>query len=168
MVSLRAALPFSGANPMDLLAASAAFLRLCRTGRDLSANTIKAYTQDLGDLRRYLADDAHVSPATASGLTAHAEWLIGPRGLAPATVKRRLDCLRALFAWVERRGDNTASPFRTAEVRIRLPKRLPRCLTAVELRHLFAGRRQASVPIALAVLLLFTTGLRVVAIMDLQ
>ena len=146
---------------MNLLTASSAFLRHCRTGRDLSANTIKAYTQDLGDLRRYLADTSRPSPITASGLTAYAEWLIGPRGLAPATVKRRLACLRALFAWAERRGDITTSPFRTAEVRIRLPKRLPRCLTAVELRHLFTGRREASAPIALAVLLLFTTGMRV-------
>lgn len=146
---------------MDLLAASAAFLRHCRTGRDFSANTIKAYAQDLGDLRRYLADGAHASPATASGLTAYAEWLIGPRGLAPATVKRRLACLRALFAWAERRGDIATSPFRTAEVRIRLPKRLPRCLAAVELRRLFTGRREAPAPIALAVLLLFTTGMRV-------
>lgn len=146
---------------MDLLAASVAFLRHCRAGRDLSPNTIKAYTQDLGDLRRYLADEAHGSPETPQGLTAYAEWLIGPRGLAPATVKRRLACLRALFAWAERRGDITASPFRTAEVRIRLPKRLPRCLTAVELRRLFVGRQRAPAQIALAVLLLFTTGMRV-------
>jgi integrase/recombinase XerD len=146
---------------MDLLAASSVFLKHCRSGRDLSANTIKAYTQDLGDLRRYLTDDRHVSPVTPTGLTAYAEWLIGPRGLAPATVKRRLACLRALFAWAERRGDIATSPFRTTEVRIRLPKRLPRCLTAFELRRLFAGRGAASAPIALAVLLLFTTGMRV-------
>jgi integrase/recombinase XerD len=146
---------------MDLLSASKNFLRHCRTGRDLSVNTIKAYTQDLGDLRRYLADGAHASPVTASGLAAYAEWLIGPRALAPATVKRRLACLRALFAWAERRGDIVASPFRTTEVRIRLPKRLPRCLTAFELRRIFAGRQGAAAPIALAVLLLFTTGMRV-------
>jgi integrase/recombinase XerD len=146
---------------MDLITASAAFLRHCRTDRDLSANTIKAYAQDLGELRRYLADGGHASPVTVSGLSSYAEWLIGPRGLAPATVKRRLACLRALFAWAERRGEIAASPFRTAEVRIRLPKRLPRCLTAVELRRLFADRRTAPASIALAVLLLFTTGMRV-------
>jgi hypothetical protein len=89
----------------------------------------------LGDLRRYLADGAHASPATASGLTAYAEWLIGPRNLAPATVKRRLACLRALFASAERRGDIAASSFRTAVGRIRLPKCLPRCLTVAELRR---------------------------------
>lgn len=31
---------------MDNLAAATAFLRHCRTGRDLSADTIKAHTQD--------------------------------------------------------------------------------------------------------------------------
>jgi integrase/recombinase XerD len=54
-----------------------------------------------------------------------------------------------------------ASPFRTAEVRIRLPKRLPRCLTAAELRALFSARKTASPAIALGILLLFTTGMRV-------
>ncbi|MCE1236100.1 MAG: tyrosine-type recombinase/integrase [Hyphomicrobiales bacterium] len=146
---------------MDLVAASSAFLRHCRTGRDLSDNTLKAYAQDLGELRRYLAEPARETPATPSGLTAYAEWLAGPRDLAPATVKRRLACLRALFGWAERQGLIEASPFRTAEVRVRLPKRLPRCLTAAELRALFRTRREAPPKIALAILLLFTTGMRV-------
>ena len=93
---------------------------------------------------------------TPSGLTAYAEWLCGPRGLAPATVKRRLACLGALFAWAERQGLIEPSPFRTAEVRVRLPKRLPRCGTAAELRALFRARREAPRKIALAILLLFT------------
>ena len=146
---------------MDLVAAAAAFLRHCRTGRDLSDNTLKAYAQDLGELKRYLADPTRQTLATPSGLTAYAEWLSGPRSLAPATVKRRLACLRALFGWAERQGMIEASPFRTAEVRVRLPKRLPRCLTAAELRALFRFRREAPPKIALAILLLFTTGMRV-------
>lgn len=146
---------------MDLVAASSAFLRHCRTGRDLSDNTLKAYAQDLGELKRYVGEPIHETPATPFGLTAYAEWLSGPRGLAPATVKRRLACLRALFGWAERQGLIEASPFRTAEVRVRLPKRLPRCLTAAELRALFRARREAPPKIALAILLLFTTGMRV-------
>lgn len=146
---------------MDLIAASVAFLRHCRAGRDLSANTLKAYGQDLGELRRYVAEGKGAPPLTATALTTYAEWLTIERGLAPATVKRRLACLRALFAWAERRGDIDVSPFRTAEIRIKLPKRLPRCLTAMELRRLFAVRGDARPTIALAVLLLFTTGMRV-------
>lgn len=146
---------------MDLIAASAEFLRHCRSGRDLSQNTLKAYAQDLGEIRRYCTDAQGAPPTTVSALTAYAEWLSGARRLAPATVKRRLACLRAFFAWAERRGDIEASPFRTAEVRVRLPKRLPRCLTASELRRLFAAREGAPAAISLAVLILFTTGIRV-------
>jgi len=91
----------------------------------------------------------------------YAQWLSETRLLAPATAKRRLACLRALFGWAERQGLIETSPFRTAEVRIRLPKRLPRCLTAAELRALFSGRKDAPPAIALGILLLFTTGMRV-------
>ncbi|MCM5554140.1 tyrosine-type recombinase/integrase [Pleomorphomonas sp. NRK KF1] len=146
---------------MDLIATSAAFLRHCQGGRDLSANTVKAYGQDLKELARYLGEAAGPSPAEPAGLTAYAEWLSTARNLAPATVKRRLACLRAMFAWCERRGDIETTPFRLAEVRIRLAKRLPRCLTAQELRGLFEVRREAGPQMALAVLLMFTTGMRV-------
>ena len=146
---------------IDLVVETTVFLRHCRRDRDLAANTIKAYRQDLGDLGRYLSENAAQSPLTPTGLAAFAEWLTIERRLAPATVKRRLACLRAMFSWCERRGIIEASPFRTAEVRVRLPKRLPRCLTAAELRHLFQVRQTSGSQMALAVLLLFTTGMRV-------
>lgn len=145
---------------MDLNIAAAAFLRHCRAERDLSDNTLKAYRQDLGELSKYLGEGG-LSPESPSGLTAYAEWLSTTRKSAPTTVKRRLACLRALFAWAERRGELETSPFRVAELRIRLPKKLPRCLSAMELRALFAARQEKGAAIALAILLLFTTGMRV-------
>ena len=60
---------------MDILVASAVLLRHCRTGHDLWANTIEAYTQDLGDLRRFIADGWHPSPTTPSGV-----WRPMPNG----------------------------------------------------------------------------------------
>lgn len=145
---------------MDINVAAAAFLRHCQAERDLSENTLKAYRQDLGEIAKYLGEGG-LSPEAPSGLTAYAEWLSTKRNLAPTTVKRRLACLRALFAWAERRGEIGTSPFRVTELRIRLPKRLPRCLSAVELKTLFAARRERGAAIALAILLLFTTGMRV-------
>jgi len=145
---------------MDIATAAAAFLVHCRTGRHLSENTLKAYAQDLAEVRRYLAE-GHAAPLDPDTLTAYAAWLSGPRGLAPASVKRRLACVRALMAWAERRGMIDASPFRRAEIRIQLPRRLPRCLTAAELRTLMKARRSADPALALAVLLMFTTGVRV-------
>lgn len=145
---------------MDIKAISAAFLRHCRAERDLSDNTVKAYRQDLGDLANYLGEGG-ASPESPAGLSQYAEWLSIDRKLSPATVKRRLACLRAVFAWAERRGEMETSPFRVTELRVRLPKRLPRCLSAMELKKLFADRRQKGAEMALAILLLFTTGMRV-------
>ncbi len=137
------------------------FLQHCRNGRNLAANTLKAYAQDFGDARRYLAEATGNALETPDGLSNYARWLSDARGLAAATVKRRLACLRALFGWAERRGDLPASPFRMAEIRIRLPKRLPRCLMAAELRALFRLRGSAPCAVSLGIQLLFTTGMRV-------
>mgnify|MGYP003758665777 FL=1 len=38
---------------MDLSTTAVAFLRHCQTGRNLSANTLKAYRQDIAEVRRY-------------------------------------------------------------------------------------------------------------------
>lgn len=146
---------------MDMTAAIAAFLAHCQTGRNLSVNTVRAYGQDLAEVTRYLALPSSGVVTTVAGLGAYAEWLGKARGLAPATVKRRLACLRALLAWAERRRLIRVSPFRRAEIRIRLPKRLPRCLTAPELRTLLRAADTAKPVLNLAVKLMFTTGCRV-------
>lgn len=153
---------------MDLPACIPAFLHHCRNGRDLSENTMKAYGQDLAEVRRYLAEPRREPLTTPAGLVNYAQWLSEARRLAPATVKRRLACLRAFMSWAERQGAIETSPFRTAEIRIRIPKRLPRCLTAAELRSLFRARKDASPTTALAILLLFTTGMRVAELIGLR
>lgn len=146
---------------MNMTAMINAFLRHCETGRNLAKNTLKAYRQDLGEVERYVNEQPDKPPQTPDGLIAFAQWLTEVRTNAMATVKRRMACLRAFFSWAERRGDLTTSPFRTAEIRIQLPRRLPRCLTAAELRALFKARLKSSDTLALGVLLLFTTGMRV-------
>ncbi len=146
---------------MDIAVAFQLFLQHCRHGRHLSTNTLKAYQQDFQEVRRYLAENSTHFLDTADQLSAYAEWLSVSRNLAAATVKRRLAFLRALYAWAEKRGHLKVSPFRMAEIRIRLPKRLPRCLMASELRALLNMRQTAPAAVSLGILLLFTTGMRV-------
>ncbi|TFF19888.1 integrase [Jiella endophytica] len=153
---------------MDLETLARTFLRHCESGRNLSANTLKAYRQDLSEASRFLASRGARTLSTPEGLTDYANWLANARKLAAATVKRRLAFLRALFAYAERRGLIDASPFRKAEICIRLPKRLPRCLTAAELRALFAARRGGPRALSLAILLMFTTGMRVGELVQLR
>jgi integrase/recombinase XerC len=76
-------------------------------------------------------------------------------------VKRRLACLRALFAWLVRRDVLEGSPFAKTELRIRLPARLPRCLDMRDVRRLMRHRAAQGPDCALAIALLLATGIRV-------
>ena len=146
---------------MELGAACRLFTAYCRDERGLSPNTLAAYRQDVEELRRFVDEATPVAEIDGERLLAYARHLSGPRGLKPATVKRRLACLRSLFAWLVRRRELAVSPFATVELRVRIPARLPRCLGAAELRALLAAAADAAPVTGLAALLLLATGMRV-------
>ncbi|HYC04950.1 MAG TPA: tyrosine-type recombinase/integrase [Azospirillaceae bacterium] len=147
---------------MTIEDAVSAFLRYCRDERGLSARTLAAYSQDLAEFARFAAGRAaRIEDCTPALLVDYATHLKGPRGLALATVKRRLACLRSFLGWAERKGVIGTSPFRRVDLTIRLPRRLPRCLSVQELRALFEARPKARPLDGLALLLLFATGMRV-------
>ena len=139
---------------------SKAFLEHCQTERHLSANTVDAYSQDLAEfLRRFSGRD--ITSVTGRDLTDYAAFLSGVRALAPATVKRRLACLRSMFRWLVRKSVIPVSPFAAVEIRIRIPDRLPRCLSASEMALLVGFADSSRGPGGLATLLLLVTGARV-------
>jgi integrase/recombinase XerD len=142
-------------------AAIEAFLRYCTEEKQLSPNTINAYRQDLAEFRREITGSRLVEKIDAANILAYRNRLSAERALAPATVKRRLACLRALFAWLVRRDILDGSPFAKTELRIRLPARLPRCLDRRDLRRLMRHRTAQGPDCALAVALLLATGMRV-------
>lgn len=157
---------------MLLSRACESFLRHCRHGKGLSDHTLRAYGQDLADFRAFLASDRPVAEIDREVLRGFVESLQG-RGLQPASVKRRLACLKALFRWLENEEAIALTPFHRLDLTIRLPRRLPRALSRGEVRDLMAtvagAAGAAGAPAArfdalvtyLAVALLFTTGLRI-------
>jgi site-specific recombinase XerD len=142
-------------------AAAEAFLRYCSEEKHLSANTINAYRQDLAEFRRDAGPARRVETLRASDILAYRRRLSAERALAPATVKRRLACLRAMFAWLVRRDVLDTSPFEKTELCIRLPARLPRCLELRDVRRLMRHRQAQGPDCALALALLLATGVRV-------
>lgn len=146
---------------MRVSAAAEAFLRYCAEERHLSANTVQAYRQDLEEFRSHVGGSRLVDAIRADDLLAFHERLSARRRLSPATVKRRLACVRALFAWLVRRSVLPVSPFTRTELRIKLPTRLPRCLSPSDARKLVQCRRAHGADAALAVALLLSTGMRV-------
>jgi site-specific recombinase XerD len=142
-------------------AATEAFLRYCAEEKHLAPNTLNAYRQDLAEFRRLAGGSRRIDAIRASDVLGYRNRLSAERSLSLATIKRRLACLRAMFAWLVRREVIDASPFAKTELRIRLPARLPRCLETRDVRRLMRHRASQGVDCALAIALLLATGMRV-------
>ena len=145
---------------MDASATCNQFLQLCEQEKHLSANTLRAYAQDAAEFVLF-SRDMDMTACEGSTLLSYIEHLSQKRRLAPATVKRRIAFLRAMFRWLERKNFIATSPFRAVELRFRLPSRLPRSLSHGELKALLVHTVAASASVKIAIALMFTTGIRV-------
>lgn len=145
---------------MNIAHACAGFLDYCNWERHLSPNSLVAYKQDLDEFCRF-STSRSVADVQGSDLLDYVQHLTNARRLAPATVKRRLACLRAMFGWLVRREKIKANPFGTIAVRVQLPVRLPRCLGSEDLGKLLRTAESGSATTRMATLLLFATGARV-------
>ncbi|MDZ7713733.1 MAG: tyrosine-type recombinase/integrase [Rhodovibrio sp.] len=119
-------------------AACAAFLEHGRYARNHADHTLRAYAQDLAEARRRLGDARPVAEIDRQDLKDYAQALFDGGRLSEASIKRRLACLRALFRWLEDEGAVELSPFHRLRLNLRLPRRLPRGLSAAEMRRLLA------------------------------
>lgn len=145
---------------MDIENVCAEFLDYCERERRLAAHTIAAYEQDLAEFSKALGG-RDVKEIIGNELVAYAYQLGTGRGLSPATVKRRLAPLKTMFSRLVRQGAIAHSPFVTVDLRVRIPRRLPRCLGPSEIRSLLEASVGGCPTTRLAALLLFSTGVRV-------
>jgi integrase/recombinase XerD len=119
-------------------AACAAFLEHGRYARNHADHRLRAYAQDLAEAERLIGADRPVAQITRQDLKDYAQALFDGGRLSEASIKRRLACLRALFGWLEDEGAVELSPFHRLRLNLRLPRRLPRGLSAAEMRRLLA------------------------------
>lgn len=112
------------------------FLAHCRLAKNLSANTLRAYAIDLAEFRAFAGSGLAVAECDRARLRAFLRHLVDSRGLKESSVKRRMACLKVMFRWLETEETIPLSPFHHMKLNIRLPKRLPRALSAREARAL--------------------------------
>jgi integrase/recombinase XerD len=147
------------------------FLDMLAAERGASANTLDAYRRDLSD---FSADLAHAGCdiATAGGddLRDHLAR-VSKRGLAPASVARRLSAIRQLYRFLYGEGHRGDDPAAAIEG----PKRgraLPKMLSVKQVDHLLAQARTGmsaeslsarlrAARLACLLEVLYATGLRV-------
>jgi integrase/recombinase XerC len=142
----------------------AAFLRHLAVERNASAHTLRSYANDLTDFQRFLATRDSADFTTADFKTVRA-WLasLHARGLAPASVARKLAALRSCFRFLVRRGVIERNPAREARSP-RQPRRLVTFLPIDEATQLVDGRALGGRSRARDVAILetlYATGLRV-------
>lgn len=151
---------------MSMPEAVAGFLLSCKL-KKLSSHTVRAYKSDLRHFRRWAHEEDIAAALTPAKLS---EWrqFLDNQEFAPTTIKRRIAALKAFSKWLVREDRLSENPFLGLEATIRLPKRLPRHLSTIELRQLLKTARSNWAPdpflcalIHLVVELLITTGIRV-------
>lgn len=143
------------------------FLRFCKIERRLSPHSLAAYHFDLADFCAWMSAKKDTNQVTETDLKLYLEDMVSTRSLSPATVRRRLACLRSFFRRMTDLG-HANDPF--ARWRPQLPrrKRLPRALARSELITLIGeissfddGPTNRDWPAIVAFRLIIATGLRV-------
>ena len=118
------------------------FLDMVAAERGGAANTLKAYSRDLGDLTGYLATRKRtISSATTADLRGYLAAL-ADRGFAASSVARRLSAIRQLYRFLLAEGHRSDDPAAIIEG----PKRgrpLPKVLSVAEVDRLIAAAHQA-------------------------
>ena len=108
----------------------AAFLEYLAVERGASAHTLAAYARDLRELEGFLAraDRRGLEAADRHDIRGWLAWL-HTRGLARASVARKLSSARSCFRFLVRRGvldENPARQVRSPRRAVRLPNVLPK------------------------------------------
>lgn len=155
---------------MELGEASEAFVRYCESIRKLSAHTVRAYRLDLQHLTSFVGVREDVRACNRSTLHGYVEYLFTVVRLKETSVRRHVASARALFRWLEDERFIDEDPFRRTQIRIRLPKRLPRILTREELAAVLQSSSAgfAGTTAHVAAELLFATGIRVAELVALR
>jgi integrase/recombinase XerD len=121
------------------------FLAYLELERGLSRNTLEAYRSDLQQFGEFLSlrgvDPLAVEPKDLRGFISQLANGTGKRtAVAPATLQRKIACLRSFYRYLRRERVLEADP--TSELRApRSRARLPKVLTRDEVAHLLAQPR---------------------------
>ena len=149
------------------------FLNNCKT-RGLSKHTQRAYLCDLLDFENWMLREG----ITRVDKFIVRQWIadMQKRNLAPASIKRRIACLKATFKWLEEEETLIENPFYNFRAEIRVPRTLPKSLSRSEMKTIFrqsASEAHDSKSISkftlwLALEILFSTGVRISELCDIR
>ncbi|MDA1192375.1 MAG: tyrosine recombinase XerC [Candidatus Poribacteria bacterium] len=147
------------------------FLTYLQVDRNYSEQTVRAYRNDLTDLRKFCETKGKTRLDQLDNLLLRSFLaLLQKDGKARSTVQRRMSAVRSMYTWLTKFGHATKNP----TVKVRTPKReqrLPKFLDLKEVETLLdapdtdsiIGLRDAAI-----LELLYSTGMRIGELTDLD
>lgn len=119
------------------------FISHCKHVKNLSKHSIKAYQIDLNEFQQFANPKTQLAKCERNLLRRYVQYLFEERALKESSVKRRIASLKCMFNWFEQEEAIEKNPFRTLNLRIKLPGQLPKALSRKELRKLLNTPRKA-------------------------
>lgn len=141
------------------------FITYC-AHKGLSKNSLRAYATDINHFVSWLGDEFCLVDVAQEHIKT---WVnrLHSQCLAPSTIKRKLACLKVFTGWLEKEGHLVTNPFHRLQLKVKLPRRLPRNLINRELKNLLRTPAQnitltfAKQTLRVAIELMYFTGIRV-------
>ena len=151
----------------------AAYLTHCERSRNLSPHSLRAYAQDLLDFLTFRSIEESQTEMGPEALVDYVFHLRHHRGLKPATVRRRLTCIRAMLLWSYREYSEFCAGIREQDLELRVPRALPKPIERQEIRHILQvgetiSSKSTWKQTALLIRLIVATGLRISEILDIK
>ena len=143
------------------------FINHCKYEKNLSEKTIKAYSIDLAQFKKFLLEKNHpteITQITKSEIRAYLE-VISP--LKPKSIKRKIATLKAMFNFLEFDDRILVNPFRKMRIKIHEEKKLPKVMDIKDINKIFksAYRKNSSIPNENS--FLYTSSIRDIAVIEL-
>lgn len=105
------------------------YLQICSKNKNLSPHTLKAYDIDMSQFLHCVGNNTAVEDITKAEITGFFDFLV-EQELSPATIKRKLACVRAMFKWLEQEEIIEINPFHKFRANIKAARRLPKNVPA--------------------------------------
>ncbi len=118
-----------------------AFATYCRDQLGLSANSIRAYQQDLRAFKRFADRYGLSGMPKPDDMVEYHQYLREERSSGAATIRRRFATLRSYFRWLQEEADGSLSPFDGLRLELKVPRRLPRPIDRPTLSALFQASK---------------------------
>ncbi len=127
------------ATKMKIQKALDDFIFHCKFEKHLSNKTLKAYSIDLGQFKKFMDASLNVSDILSIGKDELKKYIQFISDFKPKTIKRKIASTKAMFNFMEFEEIIQANPFRKIRISIKEPKILPRVMTLQEASLLFSS-----------------------------